>query len=194
MTVPLPRQPTLTDTLFKSDRNITPDIGIWLFSVPPGYFLDPTLVAAARAYQSFLNAFLGKLVRFGSEIRCFLGGSVRFGSVGNFGRTTEFFGQKMPRNRAFSCKIFQLFHENCMDFSKLVKSDLILDFSFKLTSTLVCITLVTTLDPKFRISQYHVTPTPMRITCTQCPCKSRDSPGIQVYVLMRGEKREKETS
>ena len=37
-------------------------------------------------------------VRFGSVVRCFFRGSVRFGSVENFGRTTEFFVQKMARN------------------------------------------------------------------------------------------------
>ena len=56
-------------------------------------------------------------VRFGSVVRCFFGGSVRFGSVENFARTTEFFVQKMARNRAFSAIFFQLFHENCMDFN-----------------------------------------------------------------------------
>eukprot|EP00116_Pleurobrachia_bachei_P006385 sb/3466647/ len=58
-------------------------------------------------------------VRFGSVIRCFFGGSVRFGSVENFDRTTEFFVQKMARNWAFSAIIFQLFHENFMDFRKI---------------------------------------------------------------------------
>eukprot|EP00116_Pleurobrachia_bachei_P013300 sb/3473562/ len=122
------------------------------------------------------NIRLGSVRKFGVfwAVRF---GSVLFGSVGNFGRTTEFFGQKMPRNRAFSCKTF----------TKITFP------SSSLLHSCAC-TLVITLDPKFRISQYHVTPTPMRITCTQCPCKSRDGPRIQVYVLMRGEKREKETS
>eukprot|EP00116_Pleurobrachia_bachei_P001301 sb/3461563/ len=42
--------------------------------------------------------------------------AVRFGSVENFDRTTEFFFQKMARNRAFSAIIFRLFHENFYGF------------------------------------------------------------------------------
>eukprot|EP00116_Pleurobrachia_bachei_P000285 sb/3460547/ len=45
-------------------------------------------------------------VRFGT-VKSF-SNSVRFGSVENFDRTTEFFGQKMARNRAFSAMILSI--------------------------------------------------------------------------------------
>ena len=62
----------------------------------------------ASAYGIFQEATESS-VRFGS-VRCFFGGSVRFGSVENLKQTTEFFVQKMARNRAFSAIFFQLFY------------------------------------------------------------------------------------